>query len=238
MLSNVFCVLQRAHHSCLQRWIDEREVVEGREDPLVCEICKTKYKGEYTVPPRRPGRTERVQIGRDVFLIVVDPQSGLATARPLNGFEEYDPDGEDVADRLNPLAACAVSFVLFTLCSLLLSHLFASLPASFSPGKDQTSSQSFCECNSLSRVLVEFVFLYLYLLECCAEGDTPEAMDEAADAQFQDISATLLLLWLMMRLLVLVAPMYALRRLLINVRGTKKHLSKLNILRLVFLTDC
>jgi hypothetical protein len=48
-------------------------------------------------------------------------------------------------------------------------------------------------------------------------------MDEAADAQFQDISATLLLLWLMMRLLVLVAPMYALRRLLTNVRERRRR---------------
>ena len=42
-----------------------------------------------------------------------------------------------------------------------------------------------------------------------------QPMDEAAaDAQFQDISATLLMLWLMMRLLVVISPVYAISRLI------------------------
>ena len=44
------------------------------------------------------------------------------------------------------------------------------------------------------------------------------AEDEAADAEFQDLSATLLLLWLMMRLLVLIAPVYTVARFMSRVR--------------------
>lgn len=36
-----------AHHSCIQRWIDEK-------GHLRCEICEQPYRGEYTVPPPGP----------------------------------------------------------------------------------------------------------------------------------------------------------------------------------------
>lgn len=35
---------QYAHHSCIQRWVEEKGNVQ-------CEICEQNYKGNYTVPP-------------------------------------------------------------------------------------------------------------------------------------------------------------------------------------------
>lgn len=67
-------------------------------------------------------------------MIVVDPQTGMATARPMASLDDLDADPEEISDRLHPLTACGVSFVLFTLCSLLLSHLFATLPGNISMG--------------------------------------------------------------------------------------------------------
>ena len=180
--------LQRVHHACLQRWIDERDLPRNSTgQALVCEICKTPYKSGYRAPPprpepsRMPRRIERVMVGQDLYVIVVDPQTGMATVRPTGGgLHDYEDSDEDDPRRLNmsPMSACIFSFFLFVMSSLLLSHLFTALPG---PSVEP--------------------------------GSIPSPMDdEQADEQFQDLSMTLLLLWLMLRLLVLVAPVYTISR--------------------------
>ena len=77
-------------------------------------------------------------VGQELYVIVVDPQTGIGRARQVNGVEDVldddDEPEEQFAERLNPVSACAISFCLFIGCSLLLSHLFHSLPEP-NPGK-------------------------------------------------------------------------------------------------------
>jgi RING-variant domain len=194
--------LQRVHHACLQRWIDERELPRSNTNQaLVCEICKQSYKAGYRSPPPRPTapprRVERVMVGNDLYVIVVDSQTGLptATARPMRAFAEYEDAEEDFpANRqLNPVSACAISFFLFMMSSMLLSHLFTSLPGTSSTGGEPGST-------------------------------IPSPMDdEEADQEFQDLSMTLLLLWLMLRLLVLIAPVYTISRMFERARLSRNR---------------
>jgi len=179
------------HHACLQRWIDERDLPRNSAgQALVCELCKQPYKDGFRPPPPRPSvpsrRIERVMIGQDLYVIVVDSETGerIGTARPSRGFNDYEDEEEDYRARhLNPVSACVFSFFLFMMSSVLLSHLFTSLPGT-STG-DPSGSGS----------------------------NIPSPMDdEQADEEFQDLSMTLLLLWLMLRLLVLVAPVYTISR--------------------------
>lgn len=125
-------------------------------------------------------------IGQDLYVIVVDSESGerVGTARPMRGFNDYEDDDEDYPARhLNPVSACVFSFFLFMMSSILLSHLFTSLPGTSTGDPDGSGSSK------------------------------PSPMDdEQADEQFQDLSMTLLLLWLMLRLLVIVAPVYTISR--------------------------
>lgn len=87
-------------------------------------------------------------VGQELYVIVVDPQTGIATARQLDGVDDLlDEETEErFADRLNPLSACAISFFLFMGCSLLLSHLFHSLPEP-SPGMTQCTALPCIACN-------------------------------------------------------------------------------------------
>lgn len=181
------------HHACLQRWIDERDLPRNSAgQALVCEICKQPYKDGFRPPPPRPSmpsrRVERVMIGQDLYVIVVDSETGerLGTARPIRAFNDYEDREEEEdypARHLNPVSACAISFFLFMMSSVLLSHLFTSLPGT-SAGDPSGGDSSI-----------------------------PSPIDdEQNDEQFQDLSMTLLLLWLMLRLLVLVAPVYTISR--------------------------
>jgi hypothetical protein len=189
---SLYFFLQRVHHACLQRWIDERDLPrDSAGQALTCEVCKQPYKDGYRPPPPRPAatmpprRVERVMIGQDLYVIVVDSQTGerLGTARPFRDLTDYEDEEEEFSARqLNPVSACAISFFLFMMSSLLLSHLFTSLPATSTGGDPSGSIPS-------------------------------QPMDgEQADEQFEDLSMTLLLLWLMLRLLVLIAPVYTIGR--------------------------
>lgn len=61
-------------------------------------------------------------------------------------------------------------------------------------------------------------------IHCFSGGDFPQpATQDDADAQFQDVSATLLLLWLFARVLVLVAPVYTLTRVMAGRRWETMH---------------
>jgi hypothetical protein len=107
---------------------------------------------------------------------------------------EYEDEEEEYSPRhLNPVSACAISFFLFMMSSLLLSNLFTSLPETSTGGDPSGSS-----------------------------GDIPSPMDDdQADQQFQDVSMQLLLLWLMLRLLVLVAPVYTISRMFERARNNR-----------------
>ena len=102
---------------------------------MACEICKAPYKAHYRPPPpRAPPRARpdnRMQVvvqGRDVFVVVADPESGLPT-RHLVPPEAMDEEGDyEEEERMNPTTACVASLFLFILLSMLLSHLFAALP--------------------------------------------------------------------------------------------------------------
>ena len=132
-----------------------------------------------------------------MYVIVVDPHTGIARARPIDSnaaFLEDDDADDDAEERhLNPLSSCAIAFFLFCMCFFLISHLFIMLP---SP-PDATGIDP---------------------LPPPQDDDViPPSMDEqqaAEDAEFQDIGMTLLMLWLMMRLIVLVAPVYSFSRML------------------------
>lgn len=164
---------QFAHHACLQRWINERDQIG--QDALICEICKQRYTGQYTIPPPRP--PPRNNNNDRVVVLLIDPETGIPRPIVTNSDALGEDDYEEYQERMRPATACCVTFILFMFCSLLLTHLF-NLPQNPPP------------------------------------GEVPELTHD--DAEFEDVSATLLLLWLMMRLIVIVAPVYTLNQFLMG----------------------
>lgn len=72
----VLCALAAIHHSCLQRWIDEK-------GDRSCEICKQEFQGDYTDPPAPPPRPQHVNLWGQEFLVLADPETGALRAHRL-----------------------------------------------------------------------------------------------------------------------------------------------------------
>lgn len=196
--------MQSAHRACLQSWIDEK-------GDRVCEICKQPFKGAWRPPPAPPRpppatatRHERLAHLGHGFVLTTDPHTGAISARRVADVlaDAAGSDDEEYGEEppaMTASTACLVSAFLMALVMLLVTHLFSAMPRGASGGTHGRQAPGAPSPEGPPR--------------------RPRGPGEA-DGEFEDVSATLLLIWLLMRLLVVVLPFYAVSRTMEGLRGS------------------
>lgn len=169
---------------------------------------------------------------------MVDSETGLATTR-LASANADDQMTLECPERMHAARACVASFSLFLMSSFLLLHLFIILPST-SPAEgerkrvaDKPSTLDTHGMDSLSSFTEHGVPFQRNLVPSLSslnrpttvgagsELPSPTGGGEQSDETFEDLSATLLMLWLMMRLLALVAPTYVVTRFMAGRRWSR-----------------
>lgn len=159
-----------------------------------CELCRTAYVGPFRDPPTAPPPPDFNLPERLTILgreyILSTDETGNITARRIVAEEYTDDDLESPGERLRASTACLLTGILLLLVSGLMHHLFSVL--SRSPSMDPSIGPA------------------------APEKD----MEASADEQFQDITASLLIVYLLMRILLVVAPFYLIGEFIQSRSGT------------------
>ncbi|GAB4817707.1 hypothetical protein N2152v2_004753 [Parachlorella kessleri] len=185
--------MKHAHHSCLQRWCNEK-------GDLTCEICKQPFRGDFEEPPPPPPRSQHVTVWGQEYLIVADPETGTIRAHRLQASAELfdEEDAEEEATRLQTGTAWWFTAILLALCLLLVRHLFSLVSSAGVPSGGAGTGHAPGEGAGGGGGA-----------GAGGQGQAaPHHHGDEADSAFEDLSMTLLILWLLVRMLVMIAPFY------------------------------